>query len=93
MHHHHDNDDDNDDDDEEGRREGPLMWLTRFDVVVEDVEINRQPLSKLEAIYFLSPTATSVDALIRDFDPAVKKKRMYAQVHVFFTSSTSFAAT
>jgi hypothetical protein len=54
--------------------------------VVEDVSVNRQPLSKLEAIYFLSPTSESVDALIRDFDPEVKKKLMYAAVHIFFTS-------
>jgi hypothetical protein len=56
--------------------------------VVEDVEVNRQPLSKLEAIYFLSPSAESVDALIRDFDPEVKKRLMYSAVHIFFTSST-----
>jgi hypothetical protein len=54
--------------------------------VVEDVAVNRQPLSKLEAIYFLSPEAESVDALIRDFDPEVKKRLMYAAVHIFFTS-------
>lgn len=54
---------------------------------MEDVAVNRQPLSKLEAIYFLSPEAESVDALIRDFDPEVKKRLMYAAVHIFFTSS------
>jgi len=56
--------------------------------VVEDVMINRQYLPNLEAIYFLTPTEDSVNALIRDFDPSVKKKTMYSDVHVFFTSST-----
>jgi syntaxin-binding protein 1 len=54
--------------------------------VVEDVMINRQYLPNLEAIYFLTPTEDSVNALIRDFDPSVKKKTMYSDVHVFFTS-------
>ncbi len=55
--------------------------------VVEDVAINRQPLSKLEAIYFLTTSDESIDFLIRDFDPNVKKKLMYAEVHIFFTTS------
>jgi len=63
--------------------------MERGITVVEDVTINRQPLSKLEAIYFLSPTPESVDALIRDFDPSKKKTLMYAAVHLFFTSKLS----
>jgi len=54
--------------------------------VVENVNIERQPLSKLEAIYFLSPSEESVNALINDFDPEKKKKLMYQAVHLFFTT-------
>jgi len=53
--------------------------------VVEDVTINRQPLP-FDAIYFLSPTETSVERLLTDFDPKKKKKVQYPRVHLFFNA-------
>jgi len=52
--------------------------------LVEKIDVARQPLPSLEAIYFLSPTRESVDALIKDFEN--KKEPQYAAVHLFFTS-------
>jgi syntaxin-binding protein 1 len=60
--------------------------MERGVTVVENVMVNRQPLSKLQAIYFLSPTEESVAHLINDFDPKKKSKVMYAGVHLFFTT-------
>eukprot|EP01087_Luapelamoeba_hula_P010389 TRINITY_DN2751_c0_g1_i1.p1 TRINITY_DN2751_c0_g1~~TRINITY_DN2751_c0_g1_i1.p1 ORF type:complete len:596 (+),score=98.55 TRINITY_DN2751_c0_g1_i1:112-1899(+) len=54
---------------------------------VEDVMIKRQPLPKIDAIYFLSPCEESVNAMIGDF--ADKKKPLYNNVHLFFTSRLS----
>jgi hypothetical protein len=51
---------------------------------VEKLEIARQPMPSLHAIYFITPCADSVQAMIDDFkDP---KKPRYAFAHIFFTS-------
>eukprot|EP00276_Gloeochaete_wittrockiana_P002319 CAMPEP_0184675198 /NCGR_PEP_ID=MMETSP0308-20130426/87656_1 /TAXON_ID=38269 /ORGANISM="Gloeochaete witrockiana, Strain SAG 46.84" /LENGTH=629 /DNA_ID=CAMNT_0027122881 /DNA_START=157 /DNA_END=2046 /DNA_ORIENTATION=+ len=42
----------------------------------------RQPLPEMEAIYILTPTSKSVDALIEDY----KGKPQYGDVHVFFSA-------
>lgn len=52
--------------------------------VVENIAIARQPFANMEAIYFLSPTPESVDALINDFKK--KDRPMYSAVHLFFTT-------
>jgi len=49
--------------------------------VVENISIPRQPLRKLDAIYFLSPTEDSVEKFIADWD---KDKPLYKHAHVFF---------
>ncbi|KAJ1554958.1 vacuolar sorting protein VPS33/slp1 [Cladochytrium tenue] len=45
----------------------------------------RQPFPDMEAIYFLSPTPESVEALITDY---ARGKPPYAAVHLYFTSAT-----
>lgn len=55
--------------------------------MVEKIDIARQPLPKMDAIYLLTPKADSLDKLIADFkDP---KNPQYGVVHLFFTSSKS----
>jgi len=52
--------------------------------LVENIDIAREPLKSTEAIYFLSPKSSSIDALLRDFkDPS---EPQYMFVHLFFTS-------
>lgn len=51
--------------------------------VVEHILKPRQPLPSLPAVYFLSPTDESVDALIRDWSEHAK----YASAHVFFSNA------
>eukprot|EP00735_Rhodelphis_limneticus_P007533 TRINITY_DN20099_c0_g1::TRINITY_DN20099_c0_g1_i1::g.15642::m.15642 TRINITY_DN20099_c0_g1::TRINITY_DN20099_c0_g1_i1::g.15642 ORF type:complete len:633 (-),score=173.74,sp/Q54QC8/SEC1_DICDI/41.18/7e-155,Sec1/PF00995.18/1.1e-136,GARS_C/PF02843.11/2.9e+03,GARS_C/PF02843.11/0.5 TRINITY_DN20099_c0_g1_i1:410-2260(-) len=50
--------------------------------LVENIDLVRQPLSELDAIYFLTPTKESVQRLCSDF----RKKPQYRMAHVFFTS-------
>ncbi|KAI8802520.1 Sec1-like protein [Cladochytrium replicatum] len=54
--------------------------------LVEDLTKRRTPYPTTEAIYFITPTSESVNALIEDF---TKPKPMYAAAHVFFTSALS----
>ncbi|XP_051867116.1 syntaxin-binding protein 3 [Pristis pectinata] len=49
--------------------------------VVEDLHKNREPVPDMKAIYFITPTEKSVDALINDF----KKKHKYKAAYVYFT--------
>jgi syntaxin-binding protein 1 len=51
--------------------------------LVESIERKRQPYTNLEAIYFISPTAESIDRLIADF----QQRPLYAAANVFFYSS------
>ncbi|KAJ3179292.1 vacuolar sorting protein VPS33/slp1 [Geranomyces variabilis] len=70
--------------------------------LVEDITRKRQPYPTKEAIYFISPTESSVQRLIDDFPPTPTDKkeakkaaemgpRMYAVGHVYFTSALSDA--
>lgn len=52
--------------------------------MVEDIEKRREPLP-LAAVYFISPTSTSVAQLVADFD----SKPLYPSVHVFFSSGVT----
>ncbi|KAG4086819.1 Sec1-like protein [Neocallimastix lanati (nom. inval.)] len=51
--------------------------------LVESIERKRQPYTNLEAIYFISPTAESIDRLIADF----QQRPLYAAANVFFTAA------
>ncbi len=71
---------------EEGitRKHFPILIL----LVVEKIDIDRQPLPKMDAIYLLTPKADSIDKLIKDFsDP---KNPQYGFAHLFFTASIVF---
>ena len=55
--------------------------------VVEQIEKLRQPVPDFDAIYFISPTDSSITALAKDFsDP---KKLQYKRAHVFFSGKLS----
>ena len=61
------------------------MLVARVGVsVVEDIEKRREPLP-LAAVYFISPTPSSVSRLVADFD----SKPLYPSVHVFFSSGVT----
>eukprot|EP00761_Pharyngomonas_kirbyi_P013525 gb/GECH01013554.1/.p1 GENE.gb/GECH01013554.1/~~gb/GECH01013554.1/.p1 ORF type:complete len:619 (+),score=125.04 gb/GECH01013554.1/:1-1857(+) len=53
--------------------------------LLESLEKRRQPLKSMSAIYFLSPTESSVNQMSKDF----RKNPLYRSAHVFFTSSVS----
>jgi len=60
--------------------------------LAEPLHLRREPLPKMEAIYFVSPCAESVSKILDDFDSHVDERReiiMYRAAHVFFTSSVS----
>uniref|UniRef100_UPI00398E3FBE syntaxin-binding protein 3-like isoform X1 n=2 Tax=Pristiophorus japonicus TaxID=55135 RepID=UPI00398E3FBE len=51
--------------------------------VVEDLYKNREPVPNLKAIYFITPTEKSVDALINDFRN--KNSYKYKAAYIYFT--------
>jgi syntaxin-binding protein 1 len=55
--------------------------------LVENAALTREPQPKSDAVYFLSPTAESVGALIDDFKHA--KRPTYRRAFVYFSSSLS----
>ncbi|PRP79539.1 Sec1-like family protein [Planoprotostelium fungivorum] len=64
-----------------------------FDIIEEGVTLvepiynSRQPLDKLEAIYFLTPTDESIEQFCKDFSNPSKPQ--YAAAHLFFTRPIS----
>ena len=55
--------------------------------MVEDLAKSRQPMTSFDAMYFISPSADSVDRLVKDFD----HERKYRYVHIFFTDCKLYA--
>eukprot|EP01105_Mastigella_eilhardi_P023554 TRINITY_DN5972_c0_g1_i1.p1 TRINITY_DN5972_c0_g1~~TRINITY_DN5972_c0_g1_i1.p1 ORF type:complete len:502 (-),score=178.67 TRINITY_DN5972_c0_g1_i1:529-2004(-) len=53
--------------------------------VVENIELARQPMPTIEAIYFVTPSPSIVDKIIADF----KAQPQYAAVHIFFSAPLS----
>eukprot|EP01122_Echinamoeba_exundans_P001592 TRINITY_DN11611_c0_g1_i1.p1 TRINITY_DN11611_c0_g1~~TRINITY_DN11611_c0_g1_i1.p1 ORF type:complete len:766 (+),score=199.42 TRINITY_DN11611_c0_g1_i1:96-2393(+) len=52
--------------------------------LLEKLELKRQPLPKMDAIYFITPSETSIKNVIKDFQD--EDKPMYKSAHLFFTS-------
>eukprot|EP00126_Sphaerothecum_destruens_P007353 Sdes_comp19812_c0_seq1m11951 len=52
--------------------------------LVEDIKNSRQPLPSFEVIYFLTPSKSSVERLIKDFENQYHPK--YGVVHLFFSA-------
>lgn len=59
--------------------------IERGITLVEKLEIERQPLPQFEAFYFLSPTSSSIDLLLKDWKN--EKSPQYAAVHLLFSSA------
>lgn len=51
---------------------------------MENVEIDRQPLPKMEALYFVAPTSKNIDRIIKDWEDPDSPP--YAHAHIFVTS-------
>lgn len=50
---------------------------------VEKLEIGRQKFPNYQAIYFISPTKSSIDYILKDFED--KQNPQYKRIHIFFS--------
>ena len=57
--------------------------------LVENLAQGREPQRHLDAVYFISPSLPSLQALCADFADKDKEQRLYARAHVFFSSPIS----
>jgi syntaxin-binding protein 1 len=57
--------------------------------LVENLARGREPQRHLDAVYFISPSLASLQALCADFADKDKEQRLYARAHVFFSSPIS----
>lgn len=64
-----------------------ILFILFFFLVVEDLFRGREPLD-LDAVYFLTPTKSSVAALLCDF-PLIEKTK-YKSAHIYFTHGKHF---
>jgi syntaxin-binding protein 1 len=55
-------------------------------LLVEDISKARERFPCRDAIYLLSPSEESIEALIKDFQDSAKPA--YRNIHVFFTEGT-----
>lgn len=53
-------------------------------VAIERLELSRKQFPKMHAIYFLSPTEETIEALLKDF--VNPKDPQYGNVHLYFTN-------
>jgi syntaxin-binding protein 1 len=51
--------------------------------VIEDMSQKRQPFPNYEAIYFVTPSARTIDKIILDFK---QETPIYLAAHIFFTA-------
>ncbi|KAG2386327.1 hypothetical protein C9374_002773 [Naegleria lovaniensis] len=58
--------------------------LTKNVTIVENLGKKRQPFPTLDAVYFVTPTADSIDKIIEDYN--VPNKPTYGNAHLLFTS-------
>ena len=57
--------------------------------LVGNLARGREPQRHLDAVYFISPSLASLQALCADFADKDKEQRLYARAHVFFSSPIS----
>ena len=50
---------------------------------LESISLERQPFKNYSAIYYISPSESSIEKIINDFKN--EKKRLYKYAHIFFT--------
>jgi syntaxin-binding protein 1 len=53
-------------------------------IALEKLELGRKPFPKMHAIYFITPSETSIGHLLSDY--ADKKNPQYGAVHLIFTN-------
>ena len=56
--------------------------------MVEHINNSREPIQEMEAIYFMSPSPSSVNKLISDFRNP--KSSLYKKAHIYFTEGMYF---
>lgn len=59
-------------------------------IYIEKLEVKRKKLDK-HALYFISPTKTNIDLIIKDFPPQTNEKDekeipQYRRIHILFTT-------
>jgi syntaxin-binding protein 1 len=59
--------------------------MERRVTIVENLYKSRQPFPEMDVVYFITPTQTSINALLADFaDP---RKPKYGNVHIVFSDT------
>jgi len=65
-----------------------VLYFILLDLVVENLQIIREPLVRFEAVYLINPSEESIDALIGDF--FIRGYPMYKAAHIYFMQSEVF---
>lgn len=59
--------------------------MERRVTIVENLYKSRQPFPEMDVVYFITPSAKSINAMLGDFaDP---RKQKYGNVHVILTDT------